>query len=174
MKMIIRYSIFILLILSLVSCHRTTEKKIITVKPGMNEIADLNRYFVQKDRERIQNYIERKDLSMKESPTGLWYLIKNEGKGNLIKNNDRVIVNYKCYLLDGTLCYSSTDLGPKEFVMGKSEMEAGLNEGLRMMRPGAEAIFILPPFLAYGLIGDGNKIPSRSIIVYEISLKDTR
>ena len=35
--------------------------------------------------------------------------------------------------------------------MGRSEMEAGLNEGLRMLKPGAEAIFIIPPFLAYGL-----------------------
>ena len=26
-------------------------------------------------------------------------------------------------------------------------MEQGLNEGLRMLKPGAEAIFIIPPFL---------------------------
>jgi FKBP-type peptidyl-prolyl cis-trans isomerase len=49
-------------------------------------------------------------------------------------------------------------------------MEAGLNQGLRMLKPGAEAIFILPPFLAYGLPGDGKKIPSRAVIVYRITI----
>ena len=36
----------------------------INSKPGKNEMADLNRYLVQKDRERIKNYIERKNLKM--------------------------------------------------------------------------------------------------------------
>lgn len=49
-------------------------------------------------------------------------------------------------------------------------MEPGLNEGLRMLKPGSEAIFIIPPFLAYGLIGDGKMIPSRAVIVYNVSI----
>ena len=55
-------------------------------------------------------------------------------------------------------------------IIGRSEMAAGLNEGLKMLKPGGEAVFIIPPFLAYGLKGDGNKIPARSIIVYEIKM----
>jgi FKBP-type peptidyl-prolyl cis-trans isomerase FkpA len=172
--MIIKYTIYIFVILSLISCYKTTEKKIRPNKPGKSEIEDLNRYLVQKDRERILNYIERKNLKMTESPTGLWYLIKEEGTGNFIKDNDKVIINYECYLLDGSQCYSSGSLGPKQFTIGKSEMEAGLNEGIRLLKPGASATFILPPFLAYGLIGDGNRIPSRSIIVYEIELLSER
>ena len=31
-------------------------------------MAELNRYMVQKDRERIENYIDRKNLKMTESP----------------------------------------------------------------------------------------------------------
>ena len=58
-------------------------------------MTELNRYLVQKDREIIQNYIERKDLKMKESPTGLWYLIKNEGSGQFIKDNDRVSIELR-------------------------------------------------------------------------------
>jgi FKBP-type peptidyl-prolyl cis-trans isomerase len=57
-----------------------------------------------------------------------------------------------------------------ELILGKSEMEAGLNEGLRMLKPGAEAIFIIPPFLAYGLIGDKKMIPPRTVIVYNVNI----
>lgn len=168
--MIIRYLEFIILILFFISCNYQSEKSNKIIKPGKNEIADINRYFIQKDRERIQNYIERKNLKMKESPSGLWYFIKKEGTGNFFKDNDKIIINFECSLLDGTQCYSSKSLGPKEFMLEKSNMEAGLNEGLRLLKPGGEAIFILPPFLAYGLLGDGKKIPSRSVIIYEITI----
>lgn len=137
-------------------------------------MADLNRYFVQKDRERILNYIERKNLKMVESPTGLWYQILKEGEGNKFVESDKITFDYECSLLDGTKCYSSKDLGPKELFLGKSEMEQGLNEGLRMLKPGAEAVFIIPPFLGYGLIGDRKMVPSRAIIVYNVNILRTK
>jgi FKBP-type peptidyl-prolyl cis-trans isomerase len=139
-------------------------------KPGKKEMTDLNRYLVQKDREIIQNYIERKNLKMTESPTGLWYYIKNEGSGKFLKDNDRIVIDYECSLLDGTVCYSSASLGPKEIILGRTAIEPGMNEGLRLLKPGAEAIFILPPFLAYGIVGDGKKIPPRSTIVYNVGI----
>ena len=61
--------------------------------------------------------------------------------------------------------------GPKELILGRSEMEAGLNEGLRLLKPGSEAIFIIPPFLAYGLIGDRKLIPPRAVLVYSVSVR---
>jgi FKBP-type peptidyl-prolyl cis-trans isomerase FkpA len=161
------------LILS-VSCNNSPEKNVIIKKPGMDDLADLNRYFVQKDRERIQNYIERKKIAMKETPSGLWYFVRKEGTGNYFAENSKVSIDYVCSLLDGTECYNSEKLGPKQFTLGKSEIEAGLNEGLRLLKPGAEAIFIIPPFLAYGLVGDGKSIPSRAVLVYDIKIRDAK
>jgi FKBP-type peptidyl-prolyl cis-trans isomerase len=133
-------------------------------------MTEMNRYLVQKDREIIENYIERKNLKMTESPTGLWYYVKDDGNGEYLKDNDRIVMDYECSLLDGTVCYSSADLGPKEIILGRSDLESGMNEGLRLLKPGAEALFILPPFLAFGLVGDGKKIPPRTIIVYSVSI----
>ncbi len=171
-----RTELFIIIIFILLSgsCRNETNSRKAIVKPGNSEMTELNRYLVQKDREIIQNYNERKDLKMTESPTGLWYLIKNEGSGQFIKDNDRIAMNYECRLLDGTVCYSSDDTGPKEVIIGKTDIEPGLNEGLRLLKPGAEAVFILPPFLAYGLVGDGKKIPPRTIIVYTITLLEKK
>jgi FKBP-type peptidyl-prolyl cis-trans isomerase len=164
------YFKYLLLFIFIGSCNTNSQKSINPRKPGKNEIADINMYFVQKDRERIQNYIERKNLQMKESETGLWYFIKKEGTGNFFKDNDKVRLDYECFLLDGTKCYSSKTLGSKEVILGQSEIEAGLNEGLHLLKPGSEAIFILPPFLAFGIVGDGKSIPSRSVVVYEIEV----
>ena len=135
----------ICLLFLLVSCKNNSGKIIQDIKPGEDKMAELNKYFIQKDKERIQNYIERKKLDMTESPAGLWYQILIPGEGNKFTDNDKVILDYECFLLDGTKCYSSETLGPKELILGRSEIEPGMNEGLRMLRPGAEAIFILPP-----------------------------
>ena len=162
--------LLLLAFFSMVSCNNSSEKKVIRHKPGKNELADINSYLVEKDRERIQSYIERKNLNMKETGTGLWYSITKEGTGRTFRENDKVSFDYECSLLDGTECYSSVKLGPKEYILGKGEIETGLYEGLRMLKPGSEAIFILPPFLAWGLVGDGKLIPSRATIVYNIKI----
>lgn len=164
---------FILLILfsvAIYSCRNSAEKASAAYYPGKDEMADVNRYIVQKDRERIQSYSERKGLVLKESPTGLWYNIIQEGDGSFFKEYDRITFEYECSLLDGTSCYSSAESGPKEIILGRSELPAGLNEGLKLFKPGGVAIFIMPPFLAYGLVGDGKKIPPRATLVYRVSV----
>ena len=170
----IKNIIILFLMVSLISCRERQGNTIPGSKPGKNEMADINKYLVQKDRERIRNYIERKNLIMIESPTGLWYQIINEGEGKIFGENDKVVLNYDCSLLDGTECYSSRDLGPKEVILGRSDIESGLNEGLRLLRPGSEAIFIIPPFLAYGFVGDRKMIPSRAVIVYNVNILRTK
>jgi FKBP-type peptidyl-prolyl cis-trans isomerase FkpA len=170
----IRIIVLLLFLAAFFSCKEKNGSKSDNSKPGKNEMADLNRYLVQKDRERIKNYIERKNLKMTESATGLWYQIIKEGSGKTFSDNDKVIMNYECSLLDGTKCYSSDELGQKELILGKSEMEQGLNEGLRLLKPGAEAIFIIPPFLAFGFVGDRKMIPSRAVIVYNVNILPPR
>jgi FKBP-type peptidyl-prolyl cis-trans isomerase len=167
--MIIRLFVIALLSLVTLSCNSGQEKTGRQPGPGKKELAELNRYMVQKDRERIENYIARKDLQMIETQSGLWYMIKSEGNGNYFTDNDKVVIEYECTLLDGTYCYSSKDSGPKEVILGRTKIETGLDQGMRMLKQGGEAIFIIPPFLAFGLTGDGKKIPSRAVIIYNIT-----
>jgi FKBP-type peptidyl-prolyl cis-trans isomerase FkpA len=166
-----RHIPILLLSAAMLSCNHGVEKNNAGARPGSNDMADLNRYLVQKDRERIQNYIERKNLRMTETPTGLWYQILNEGEGAAFTEKSIVVMDYECSLLDGTQCYTSKETGPRELILGRSEMEAGLNEGLRLLKPGSEAIFIIPPFLAYGLVGDRKLIPPRAVLVYNVTVK---
>lgn len=152
------------------SCATKNNEQVAESGVSRQEMEELNRYMVEKDKERISSYIERKGLEMVEYPLGFWLGVEIDGNGEYIKDFDRVVFEYDCSLLDGTLCYSSKELGNKEIIMGKSEMEPGLDAGLRMLNSGSEAYIILPPFLAYGLKGDGKNIPSRSVIVYRIKI----
>ena len=168
------YVIVLLFVLSSAGCNNRKGEPVSSVKTGSDDMAELNSYFVQKDRERIINYAERKGLKLVESPTGLWFQVEKEGKGEYFKDMDKVVIDYDCSLLDGTKCYSSAVSGPREIILGKTPLEAGLYEGLKMLKPGGEAVFILPPFLAYGLIGDNKAIPARSTLVYRIKILNDR
>lgn len=165
-----RSFIFIFIIIFF-SCNRekNNEKRFL-VKHTKESLQEVNKLLVDKDTEIIENYIKRRDWNMTVSETGLWYEIYQLGTGPEIKRNDLITYNYSVWLLDGTLCYSSDELGVKSFVAGRGGVESGLEEGVLMLRQGSKARFILPPHLAHGLIGDENRIPARASIIYDIEI----
>ena len=107
---------------------------------------------------------------MKMTETGLWYMIYKEGIGEKVKAGAEVSIDYNVWLIDGTLCYSSDSLGIKQFIVGQGGVEAGLEEGMLMLKQGSKARFVMPPHLAHGLIGDENRIPARAIIIYDLEV----
>ena len=129
-----------------------------------------NKYLVKEYSRKIKNYVSRRGWKMKQTQTGLWYEIYYKGKGKKIKTGNIVKINYDVYLLDGTLCYTSDSLGAKNFEVGRGGVESGLEEGILMLKEGDKARFIMPPYLAHGLLGDDNKIPPLSIILYYVEV----
>ncbi len=80
-----------------------------------------------------------------------------------------VTISYSVSLLTGErIILPGTE---KDFALGYSKVESGLEEGILMMRQGDHARFIIPSHLAFGLLGDMNKIPPRASLVYELELK---
>lgn len=153
----------------LLSCRERSSPQEANEKLSAEQLAEINRQLLIKDRERIVSYITRKDLDMKETDTGLWISSETGGNGN-IKEGDRVTLEYTCSLLDGTVVYKSDEDGLMIFEVGKSDIPAGIGEGVKMMGEGSEAVMILPGYLGYGLLGDEKKIPARSILVYKIKV----
>lgn len=130
----------------------------------------VNRILVKKDMERINAYLSRHNWDMKQTASGLWYMHLEEGYGEPLRTGETVTLNYRVELLDGTLCYTSDSLGPKHFRIGQGGVESGLEEGMLLMKKEGKARFIIPPHLAHGLTGDGDRIPARAVIVYEVEV----
>ena len=129
-----------------------------------------NKYLTTLDAERIANYAKRRKWNMQETKSGLWYEIYEKGKGEKAKEGQVAVLNFKISLLDGTVCYSSDSIGAKQFAIGHGGVESGLEEGILLLHQGDKARIIMPPFRAHGLLGDMDKIPPRSIIIYELEL----
>lgn len=172
MKKIFRLFFVLSVLIVVASCSNRQPKD---TPVGDNEstqekLMKANKYLVNKDADIIRGYIKRRNWDMQISKAGLWYMIYQNGNGAKASLGKTVTFYYKVWLLDGTLCYSSEESGAKRFRLGQGGVESGLEEGMLLLKVGDKARFILPPHLAYGLVGDGNKIPERAIILYEVEL----
>ncbi len=135
---------------------------------------NVNRKLVEREQEKIKEYVSENDLNMEKTGTGMWYRIDKQGDGEKVKQGKIINLEFQISLLDGTVCYDSKDDGTKEFLVGQGGVESGLEEGVLMLNEGAKAQFIMPPHLAHGLVGDDDRIPSRAIIVYEVEVVDVK
>lgn len=167
----IKYIVLIVIVLFFSMCNRQKKKSPDENYSIYNEnLIKANKYLVKEDIERIEKYIKRRNWDMKKTKTGLWYMIYKKGHGEFAAKGKVVSMNFKVELLDGTICYTSDSVGVKKFKIGYGDVEPGLAEGMLMLREGDKARFIIPPNMAHGLIGDQNRIPARSIIVYELEV----
>ncbi|MEE4196620.1 MAG: FKBP-type peptidyl-prolyl cis-trans isomerase [Bacteroidales bacterium] len=166
--------IFTLIFFSCNNNKKETKKNNQKPKYTEESMEKINQMLVEKDVEVIRNYIERRGWEMQMTEAGLWYMIYKEGSGELIQKNDYITINYKVWLMDGTLCYSSDSLGAKSFIVGKGGVETGLEQGVLLLKKGSRARFIMPPHLAHGLIGDNKKIPARATIIYDVEVLEVK
>jgi FKBP-type peptidyl-prolyl cis-trans isomerase FkpA len=134
------------------------------------DLVPANKYLVKKNQQNIINFVHRRGWDMKETSTGLWYMIYKSGQGTRAIKGNLITLSYTVFLLDGSICYSSDSLGLKTFRIGSGHVESGLEEAALLLRQGDKARIIIPPYLAYGLLGDNNKIPPRSTILYDVTV----
>jgi len=160
--------IFALLLLGLSGCMNNTgqqnkkQRKPLTQK----ELIDLNRRLMRNEKKQINAFIRSHHWKMKETGTGLRYVILQHGKGEKARTGEWVTIRYSVQLFDGEEVYS----GIKTFKIGFGNVESGLEEGILLLKQGDVARFILPSHLAYGLSGDGNKIPPHVPIIYHVEV----
>lgn len=86
---------------------------------------------------------------VKVAENGLQYKVLEEGSGVSPDSTDRVRVNYKGTLIDGTVFDSSYERGePVTFPLNR--VIPGWTQGLQLMKEGAKYKFFIPGSLAYG------------------------
>ena len=122
--------------------------------------------FNQKLGERFLADNQKKD-GVQVTESGLQYIIHVEGEGAKIKPEDRVLVNYKGTLLDGTQfdANDSTEFAANQVIKGWTE-------GLGLLGKGGKATLFIPSELAYGERGAGAKIEPNSTLIFEVEVLD--
>jgi len=166
--------VYPLLFIILIACSEQREEQVLINEPEWTQdnSSDMNAVFTAEEDEEIELFIQRhSDWKMTKTGTGLRYFIYSKSAFNdTARVDDVVTVDFEITLLDGTLCYSSSVNGPESFMVEKADIESGLHEGMQYMCTDDRAKFILPSHMAHGLIGDEEKIPPLTPVVYDIHL----
>lgn len=145
-----------------------------------------------KDTVTINNYLESKGITATKLPSGMSYVITQEGSGPVAQSGQTVLVNYTGYLLDGTYFDSSVEsiaiekgvydslraarypYQPFEVTIDQSSVIQGWHLALKQMNKGAKGTFYIPSTLAYGRNRRSEKIKENEILIFDLEVLDIK
>lgn len=137
------------------------------------------------DDKLLKAYFTSKKLTPTKTSSGLYYIIKEDGKGEKPGYGDNVTMNYTGTLLDGTKFDSNVDsafqhVQPFEFSLGRGAVIKGWDEGIALFNIGTKATLYIPSPLAYGPQarpgGGANPkgIPANSILIFDVEVVSSK
>lgn len=136
-----------------------------TLKENM---INANRYIAQGEEAQIDAYVERRGWTMQRLTCGARVMETSAGNGQMIDYEETVIINYSIEAINGTTVYSNlTDT----VTVGRLQPTRGLDAALRTLHHGSQAVVILPSEQAYGVVGDGDRISTRMILIYKLKVE---
>jgi FKBP-type peptidyl-prolyl cis-trans isomerase len=136
-----------------------------------DSVVKYNQGVVRAENQEIEDYLIRHRLRMEETGTGLRYLFIKRGNGKKVEPGDRVNILYTVGLLTGDQIYSTLPDSGFIFKTGKGHVINGLEEGILLMNVGDVAKLVIPSHLAFGLLGDLDRIPNQAVLVYEVTVR---
>lgn len=133
-------------------------------------LIEANKRAISEEKYLIRRYIKRHKWDMKKTGSGIYYGVYREGNGAKARKGMKATLDYTIQLLNGYVCYSSKEKGnPKRFIIGKGEdVVSGLHKIMPHLQEGDKAKVIIPSYLAHGIAGDKDEIPSTATLVYDI------
>jgi FKBP-type peptidyl-prolyl cis-trans isomerase FkpA len=122
------------------------------------------------DTTMIDEHLAGQQMKAETTPSGMRYIIKKKGSGPVTVNGQMATVEYKGYLLNGTVF----DQGSYTFPVGARQVIQGWDEILLLMNKGTSLTVFIPSTLAYGNQRRSQEILENSILVFDMELKDLK
>lgn len=169
-----RHTAFIAVLAALLAASAcNSNPPIIEIAPDNSAALDehlieANKVVAQSEDTQIEGYIQRRGWNMKTLSGGVRLEILRQGSGPMIGYGDTVTLLYSVEALNGTTFYEQAE---KTVIVGKNQTVPGMETALGRLRRGAEARTIIPSLRAYGVVGDGDRIPTRAVLVCRFQVK---
>jgi peptidyl-prolyl cis-trans isomerase A (cyclophilin A) len=114
-----------------------------------------------------------KKENVKQTASGLQYIIERPGTDAKPGPTDQVEVHYSGKLLDGTE-FDSSYKRNEPIVFGLNQVIPGWTEGLQLIGKGGKVKLFIPSKLGYGERGAGGVIPPNATLVFDVELLDIK
>ena len=112
------------------------------------------------------------NAQMKSTPSGLRYIIHEQGDGPIPAKGDQVSVHYYGMLdSDASMFDSSFKMGqPYQFPIGVGQVIQGWDEGIMLLNKGSKATLFIPASLGYGAAGSPPVIPENADLIFYVEV----
>lgn len=127
------------------------------------------------DKKAIHEYCMENKLKVKRSQQGVSYQVTKKGTDAYPKKGDIVTLQYKGYLVNGTVFDKSTKKKPFQFEVRAKKVIQGLDDAIIYFNKGAEGYIVIPSKLAYGAMEineKGVQIPPHSVLIFKVKVLD--
>jgi FKBP-type peptidyl-prolyl cis-trans isomerase len=165
-----KISLYIVVFILFSACE---EQEVIEEKPNWTreQSTHINKQFTKEEEFDIKLFLKRRpEWDMIETGSGLRYWIYDDHPGTNAREDDYVDVYFEVKMLNDSLIYKTEENEVSSFKVDKSNVETGVQEGVKYMSEGDKAKFIIPSHLGHGLLGDFRKIPPLQVLVINIEI----
>lgn len=125
------------------------------------KLQKYNKEITQRGDSAIASFISKQTENFIRTKSGIWYYIEKQTGLQHVYTDSIITFSYKSFTLEGTPVSQEEN---RKIKFGKKEIITGLEEGLKLMKKGESARFIIPWYLAYGAQGTDEIQPYTSMI----------
>ena len=148
-----------------------------TIPPYSTIIYDVELLDVISDPEEheqalLDQYIADNEISVDPTHSGLYYIEREPGTGDVPEATAEVSIFYTGKFLDGREFDKSGDT-PFPFSVNSANIIAGMKEGVKKMKEGGTATLIIPWNIAYGATGT-SIIPPYATLIFDVELVEIK
>lgn len=136
--------------------------------PYKENMINANKVINTAEDTQIKSYIERHKWNMRQLSNGSWIEETAIGKGTKVDYEDTIDITYKLESLNGNTFYEEKR---ESIIVGQNKPTVGLDRAVMDLHHGSKARIIVPSSLGYGVVGDGEKVTSRTVLIYHLAIE---
>lgn len=129
--------------------------------------------YEMEEQELLMNFLHDLEPLNVINLEGMYYIIEKQGHGKRIEKGDHVVLHFEGFFLDGKKFDSTKDRHAAfDYVIGnQGQVLHGFDIGVRQLKQGAKATFILPSQLAFKEGGSSTGIiPPFTTVIYKVEV----
>lgn len=130
-------------------------------------LINANRHIANSEATQIEAYAARRGWNMMRLEGGARVMTTRVGDGPKVEYEDTVSIRYSVEAINGVTIYKDQE---ETVVSGQLQPNRGLDAALRILSEGSRAKVILPSEQAFGVAGDGNRVKSRMVLIYDVEV----
>lgn len=163
-------------LLAIISCAQNEPRKPISYATGeyIKESVQRNKQMVADEERWIQAVIKKDSLHRYYSSNkGFWYKYNHAVQTDTLKPQfgDLLTIDFDVKDLEGNIIYTVEETQPKIYAVDKQEIMPGIRHAVKLMKVSESITCLFPSTVAYGYLGDKNKIGPNEPLQVTIHLK---